>query len=100
MNLQLSLSPEQADLLARFTQAVELAQQPQKKWLNEAQAAEYLGNVKVETLQKWRRDGKVPYAAIGEVYRYEVVDLDKFMERNKVVQHNFVETTIKRKKAA
>lgn len=100
MNLQLLLSPEQADLLARFTQAVELSQQPQKKWLNEDQAAEYLGAVSKWTLQKWRKEGKIPYVAVGEIFRYDPDDLDKFMNKNKVVSFNEAETKIRRKKAA
>lgn len=45
------------------------------------QAAEYLGNLKPNTLEIWRIRGEGPrYRKIGRLVRYAVSDLDAYLE--------------------
>jgi len=51
--------------------------------LTEAQASEYLGNIPVRTLQRWRLEGsQIPYSKLGKAIRYRQSDLDAFVEGN------------------
>lgn len=53
----------------------------QTKLLDTIQAAEYLGNLKPNTIEGWRVAGKgVPYIKIGRLVRYRIADLDAYLE--------------------
>ncbi|MFY7751954.1 MAG: helix-turn-helix domain-containing protein [Exiguobacterium acetylicum] len=46
-------------------------------------AAEFLG-VSVRTLWTLRNTGKIPFVRVGESIRYELSDLESYVDRNKV----------------
>jgi hypothetical protein len=57
----------------------------QRDWRTEKEAAEYIG-VSLGKLRQMRRSGKGPrwyYAAGTSVIRYNVTDLDDWIDRNK-----------------
>lgn len=47
-------------------------------YMNKKQAAKYLG-VATNTLSTWVANDEVPYKQIGGVYRFNRIELDKFM---------------------
>lgn len=50
------------------------------KLVDTIQAAEYLGNLKPNTLEGWRVSGKgVPFVKIGRLVRYRLEDLDAYL---------------------
>ena len=52
-----------------------------KKIISTKEAAEYLGGLKVNTLEGWRVKGEGPsYIKIGRLVRYRLVDLDKYLD--------------------
>lgn len=54
------------------------------KLLTPAEAGEYLGGIRTNTLANWRWRGGGPfYRKIGGRVRYAVSDLDKFIEDGK-----------------
>ena len=58
-----------------------------KKLFNTVQAAEYL-NLKKQTLYNWRHERKGPdYTMIGRLPMYELSELDKFIDSNRVKLH-------------
>lgn len=53
----------------------------QAKLLDTVQAAEYLGNLKPNTLEGWRVSGKgVRFIKCGRLVRYRIADLDAYLE--------------------
>ncbi|MCH8859089.1 MAG: helix-turn-helix domain-containing protein [Proteobacteria bacterium] len=51
--------------------------------LDERQAAEYLGNLSVRTLQRKRMDGDGPvFVKLGKLIRYRPSDLDSYVAAN------------------
>ncbi len=57
---------------------------PQRRLLNEKQAAEYLGLSPI-TVGIWRREGKLPHIRLGErSVRYDQAELDAFVARCRV----------------
>ena len=63
------------------------------------QAAEYLGNLKPNTLEIWRSQGVGPaYKKIGRLVRYSLDDLDAYLEaqtRQSTTQATPKKTTLK-----
>ena len=61
----------------------------QKRWLNTDQAAEYLGCSR-NFLDKNRltRIRQIPFTRLGRVIRYDVFDLDAYLEAAKVTAAN------------
>jgi excisionase family DNA binding protein len=51
--------------------------------LNIQQAAEYLG-LKVSTLYKWVSQKRIPFFRSGRLLKFDVNELDKFIEKTKV----------------
>lgn len=48
--------------------------------LTTPQAAEYLGGLKVNTLEIWRTQGRgIPYIKCGRLVRYRLEDLEKYL---------------------
>lgn len=55
----------------------------QHQLLNENQASEYLGNIPVRTLQRWRLEGHGPqHCKIGKAVRYRETDLEAYINDN------------------
>lgn len=53
--------------------------------LSEREAAQYLGQVNVRTLQHWRLAGRGPtYHKLGKRVAYDVRDLDAFLAAGRV----------------
>ena len=49
--------------------------------MNETETAQFLGNLKVPTLRKWRWSGKGPrFLKIGGAVRYDPADVRAFIE--------------------
>jgi hypothetical protein len=58
---------------------------PEKRRLSEREAANYLGPVKVRTLQDWRIKGLGPaYSRLGKRIAYDVADLDAFLAASRI----------------
>ena len=56
--------------------------QPAHKLVDTIQAAEYLGNLKPNTLEIWRNQGRgIPYIKIGRLVRYRLEDLDAYLTK-------------------
>jgi len=55
---------------------------PRKRLLNVAEAAEYLGTT-AHTLYEWARDRRVPSFKQGKSVRFDLHELDKYVERMK-----------------
>lgn len=53
-----------------------------RRWLTPDQAADHLG-ISKRTLQRWTGERDLPSSCIGEVVRYDIHDLDSFMEKAK-----------------
>jgi len=51
------------------------------EWLNEKEARQYL-KVSKSTLQKYRRDGIVPFSQVGRKIMFKKEDLDAFLTQN------------------
>lgn len=51
--------------------------------LNVPKAAEYLG-IKVSTLYQWVSQKRIPYFKSGRLLKFDIHELDKFIERTKV----------------
>ncbi len=51
--------------------------------LNIKQASEYLG-LKVSTLYKWVSQKRIPYYKSGRLDKFDLADLDKYIEKSKV----------------
>ncbi len=50
---------------------------------NEDQTSEYLGNISVKTLQRWRLEGNhLPFVKLGKAVRYRQEDLDNYVIDN------------------
>lgn len=50
--------------------------------LTTPQAAEYLGGLKINTLEIWRGQGRgIPYIKIGRLVRYRLEDLDAYLTK-------------------
>jgi len=55
----------------------------QYQLLNEHQASEYLGEIPVKTLQRWRLEGQGPqFCKIGKAVRYRELDLEAYIKDN------------------
>ena len=51
--------------------------------LSEKQASDYLGNIPVKTLQRWRLEGsQIPYVKMGKAVRYRKDDLNSYILSN------------------
>ncbi len=57
--------------------------------LNVAEAAEMI-NVKTGTLYNWVWQRKIPYVKTGRMVKFDIKDLDKWIEKNKVSLENFI----------
>ena len=59
-------------------------QRTKKRYLTAREAAEYIG-VAYVTFSNWKRQGKyqIPYVQFDTVTRYDINDLDAFMEGKK-----------------
>lgn len=53
-----------------------------RRWLTVDAAADYLA-VSKRTLQRWTGERKLVSTRIGEIVRYDIHDLDRFMEKAK-----------------
>jgi len=53
------------------------------KFLNVLQAANYLG-IKVSTLYQWVSQKKIPYYKSGRLDKFDLAELDKFIEKTRV----------------
>lgn len=53
------------------------------KLLNVQQAANYLG-IKVSTLYQWVSQKKIPYYKSGRLDKFDLADLEKFIEKTRV----------------
>ena len=51
--------------------------------LDVRQAANYLG-LKVSTLYQWASQKKIPYVKSGRLLKFDLADLDNFIERRRV----------------
>jgi len=52
--------------------------------LNERESAQFLGNLSVKTLRRWRWAGRGPhFIKIGAAVRYSIDDLTAFIDRNR-----------------
>ncbi|EAH4617301.1 TPA: helix-turn-helix domain-containing protein [Campylobacter jejuni] len=49
-----------------------------KKYFREKELSEYLG-VSITSLFKLRQDGKIPYIRIGKSIRYEIKEIEKWL---------------------
>lgn len=56
----------------------------QKRWLNKQEAMAYLG-VGEDYLQKLREAAEVSFAQSGRMIWYDLLSLDRFILRNKVI---------------
>jgi excisionase family DNA binding protein len=54
----------------------------ERRLLALAEAAEYLG-IRPRTLEKLAQTGQLPFVKLGRATRYDVEDLDDFIERNR-----------------
>jgi len=59
-----------------------------KRLLNISEAAEYLG-VKKNTLYSWVNQRKIPYVKIGRLVKFDLRDIDKWIEKSKVSIYEF-----------
>lgn len=55
---------------------------PEKEVFTTKEAMRYLG-VSRSTLQRWRKDGTIPFRKINGSIRYTRTDLDKVLETNR-----------------
>ena len=55
----------------------------EKRLLNIKEASEYLG-VKENTLYCWVSQKKIPYVKLGRRTLFDIEDLNKFIEENKI----------------
>ncbi|MFV0193981.1 helix-turn-helix domain-containing protein [Empedobacter falsenii] len=53
------------------------------KWLRTKDVCEQLG-ISNSTLKKMRINNQITFSRIGKVYYYDVEDIDKLLEKNKV----------------
>jgi len=53
------------------------------KLLNVQEAADYLG-LKVSTLYEWVSEKRIPYIKAGRLVKFDLADLDSFIEKSKV----------------
>lgn len=50
---------------------------------NEKKTSNYLGNIPVKTLQRWRLEGKhIPYVKLGKAVRYRQSDLNDYIDNS------------------
>jgi len=57
----------------------------EQKWLTAKQACRYLGGISVGTLRGWRDTAKLRHYIVGGKTFYKVGDLDKFMEKHRII---------------
>jgi excisionase family DNA binding protein len=55
---------------------------PERRLLALDEAAEYLG-IRPRTLEKLAHDGQMPYVKLGRATRYNLADLDAYVDRNR-----------------
>jgi excisionase family DNA binding protein len=55
---------------------------PGRRLLSLAEAADYLG-IRPRTVEKLAHTGQLPFIKLGRSTRYELGDLDAFIERNR-----------------
>ncbi len=55
-----------------------------KKWLSNSEAQSYLG-VSAGFLQNLRETAKIPFSKVGQVIFYKVADIDRLIERNRII---------------
>lgn len=51
------------------------------KYLNKKQACKYLG-ITNNTLDKWLIEYRIPYTHLGRIIRFDITDLDLFMQNH------------------
>ncbi len=56
---------------------------PQKRLLTAPEAAQYLG-LAVWTIRQWASQGRIPKVKMGKALRFDVEDLDRYIEGNKI----------------
>ena len=55
-----------------------------RRLVNERDAGEYLGGIPVKTMRNWRSRGEGPsFVKLGALVRYDVADLDAYVERHR-----------------
>lgn len=98
MSFDFNIPPDLLNQLTRFNESIDFLknQKPEKRWFDEDEAAEYL-SVKKWTIQEWRKKGKITPVVIGEIFRYDIKDLDAFMELHKCTP--FAEKALQQKKS-
>ena len=53
------------------------------KLFNEYQTSNYLGNIPVKTLRRWRVEGgRIPFVKLGKAVRYREEDLRRYVLTN------------------
>lgn len=60
----------------------------EKRWLTVHEAERYIGFGSRDKQQEWRDSGMLPYYLIGRQIVYDKSDLDRFIQKHKVVQFN------------
>lgn len=56
----------------------------QKRWLSPQELAEEIG-ISTSTQAKLRMDRKIPFSKIGQFIKYDRLEINKWLENNKVV---------------
>lgn len=56
----------------------------EKRWLSPQELAEEIG-ISTSTQAKLRMDRKIPFSKIGQFIKYDRLEINKWLENNKVV---------------
>ena len=59
--------------------------------LNKKEAAKFL-NISVGTLDHLKTEGEIAFVKIRGIYRFDIEDLDKFIENNKLITKAYQRT--------
>ncbi|WP_430815896.1 helix-turn-helix domain-containing protein [Carboxylicivirga sp. RSCT41] len=71
------------DLLTQLSKIVAENLTPTKKWIKSAEVRKILG-ISPGTLQNMRDNGTLPYTKVGGTLFYDIKDIQKMLNKNKV----------------
>lgn len=54
-----------------------------KRFIGVKELAQYL-DIKTETVYAWIQQRKIPYTKIGRLVKFETIEIEKWIERNRV----------------
>ena len=79
------------DKVSTLTEVVENLKKPQpKEWVSETEAMNLLGGISKSTIQKFRKEGKLPWSQYRNLICYKYSDLMEFFEVHYTGNRNYV----------